>query len=637
MSQCFDLAPRVMDATVSDFTLRSTTFNNIAFSAKRVRSHVDYDARHADLTMPEGPQRTELQLMQYEAWADRFSWDMDRKVLDIANSQRGTSEGLDGMDIRLRLPKADDMPGARFVSTDPKRNGLSFNALLSTYRYNAADLTNTGVYLLSVADAAIAPDGDTLHIDKGGTMRPLNNSTLLCDRENAYHLVTDAYLVVEGADKYNGKGYINYPETSDAPEHPESPVQRIYLSDINVVNGITVGNGAINEATDFSLSEAFGFAGKVRLEGNKEQLWFDGGVRLRQTCMPREQMGLLAYQGYADPDSLNILVPELPTDWKGKRITASILFDKTTLQPTAAFLTNERAADNELLGAHGVLTWLPDSRQYMIASEEKIDDPEAVVEPYLALHLADCVVEGEGPMNLSLKRTQADFYAYGTARVGVVDNKDDRISTVFGFTFPIANDVVAVMTDALKDDLRLAPTAPAANGEMRHALMYHLGAERGAKAYAAYSNEGKLTSVPEAMRAMLLFDNVRWQYQPGFGVYCDGKVGLAAAGDKPLGLQVRLKGHISKRGNAQYMTLYVEAARDHWYFFRFDLMTQELTIYSSQGLFEDAIKAIPAEKRRVEKDGLGIFRYHVGNNRSDVTNWLTNFSRSVYGSGEEDF
>lgn len=630
----FELLSREMNAQVTTFVLRSKTFGNTAFEARNIRSRVDYDGRKAELTMPDGPALTELPMMQYDAWADRFYWDMDGHFLDIANSQRATTEGLDAMDIRLRLPKIDDLPGARFVSTDPKREGLTYHALISTYRYERADLSSRGVYLISVADAAIAPAGDTVHITKGGDMQVLNNASLICDRANAWHTVTEAYLLINGANSYTGKGYIVYPEDVENAENG----QRIYLSDISVnTNGITVGTGAINENTQFTLSPAFGFAGKVRMEGNRQLLYFDGGVRLLHHCVPQEQMGLLAYADYTDPDSVHVVVPEIPTDWKGKRISAGILIDKTTLEPRPAFLTNERSADNELLSAHGVLTHFSGRQEYMIASEEKIANPEAVVEPYLSLNTNDCKVEGEGPMDFTLKRTQAQFYTYGTATVGIRDNKEDHLTTVFGFSFPLASEVVAAMAAAIKDDLRLAPTAPASNGEMRHALMYHLGAERGAKVYASYSNEGKLTTIPEPMRTMLLFDRVRWQYMPGMGYYCDGKVGLTAIDGKPIGLDLRLKAQISKRGNAQHMTFYVEAARDHWYFFRFDLMSQELVIYSSMGTFEDAVKELPAEKRRVEKEGLGTFRYLIGNNRGEVTSWLNNFSKTVYSSDDEDF
>ena len=632
-SRRFELLAREMNAQVSSFSLRSTTFAMTAFEAHNIKSRVDYDGRKAELTMPDGPARTELPMMEYEAWADRFYWDMDGHLLDIANSQRATTEGLDAMDIHLRLPKIDDLPGARFVSTDPKRRGLTYHSLISSYRYERADLSSRGVYLIAVADAAIAPTGDSVHIDKGGEMRVLNNATLVCDRANAWHTVTDAYLLINGSDSYTGKGYISYPEDTERPED----AQRIYLNDINVSGaGTTVGTGTVNENTQFTLSPAFGFAGKVRLEGDRKLLHFDGGVRLLHHCVPQEQMGLLAYADYTDPDSIHVVVPEIPTDWKGKRISAAILIDKTTLEPRPAFLTNERSTDNELLSAHGVLTHFGSRQEYMIASETKVANPEAVIEPFLSLNTTDCKVEGEGMMDFTLKRTQAQFYAYGTATVGIKDNKEDHLATVFGVGFPLASDVVSAMSAAIKDDLRLVPTAPASNGEMRHALMYHLGAERGAKAYAAYSDEGKLTTIPEPMRTTLLFDRVRWQYMPGVGYYCDSKVGLAAIDGKPVGLEVRLKGQISKRGNAQYITLYVEAARDHWYFFRYDLMSQELVIYSSMGTVEDAVKALPADKRRVEKDGLGTFRYLIGNNRGEVNSWLTTFSKTIY-SSDDDF
>lgn len=632
-SRHFELLSREMNAQVTSFSLRSNTFAMTAFEAHNVRSRVDYDGRKAELTMLDGPARTELPMMEYEAWADRFYWDMDGHLLDIANSQRATTEGLDAMDIHLRLPKIDDLPGARFVSSDPKRHGLTYHSLISSYRYERADLSSRGVYLIAVADAAIAPAGDSVHIDKGGEMRVLNNATLVCNRADAWHTVSDAYLLVKGSDNYTGKGYIVYPENAERPED----AQRIYLNDISVNNsGTTVGTGTVNENTQFTLSPAFGFAGKVRLEGDRKMLFFDGGVRLLHHCVPQEQMGLLAYADYTDSDSIHVVVPETPTDWKGKRISAAILIDKTTLEPRPAFLTNERSIDNELLSAHGVLTHFGGRQEYMIASEAKLANPEAVVEPFLSLSTTDCKVNGEGLMDFTLKRTQAQFYAYGTATVGVKDNKEDHLTTVFGVGFPLAPDVVGAISAAIKDDLRLVPTAPASNGEMRHALMYHLGAERGAKAYASFSDEGKLTTIPEPMRTMLLFDRVRWQYMPGVGYYCDSKVGLAAIDGKPVGLEVRLKGQINKRGNAQYMTLYIEAARDHWYFFRYDLMSQELVIYSSMGTVEDAVKALPADKRRVEKDGLGTFRYLIGNNRSEVNSWLTNFSKTVY-SSDDDF
>ncbi|MBP3763440.1 MAG: hypothetical protein J6I49_06140 [Bacteroidales bacterium] len=628
-SKHFALASREMSANVSNFTLRSTKFNTVAFTATDIASNVNYDTRRADLQSKQGPVRTELQLVQYEAWADRFSWEMDRKELDLLNSTRETSEGMESMDIRMRLQKASDMPGVRFVSTDPAQQRLSYHSLRSIYKYDLGDLSSQGVYLINVADAAIAPAADSVHINKGGGMRVLNNASLVCDREHAYHYIFNADLIVNASNSYTGKGYIDYQDDLKKK-------QRIFLSDIGVRNGVTVAQGSISDSASFSLSSAFGFAGKARVEGNRQWIFFEGGVRLIQPCIPENQLALLAYADYTDPEHIHVTVPEQPTDWKGNRITASILMDKTTLQPHAAFLTNEKVADNELLSAHGVLTHLGDSKQYMIGSEEKVADPDAVVGPYLSLSTSDCVVEGEGIINFPMRRTQAGFYAYGTASVGMRDSQEDYLTTVFGINFPIDASLVASLYSNLKEDLRLSSIGSTTNAEMRHALMHHLGADKGAAAYALYSSTGELEKVPDAMKGNLLFDNVRWQYLPGWGLYYDGKVGLVAAGDKALGVQVNLKAQIFKRGNSQQMIFFVQAARDHWYFFKYDLGTSELTIYTSNGTWADQVKALPLDQRKVEKEGLPMFRYFVGNNSSEVQTWLTRFSKSVY-SEEDDF
>lgn len=630
-SDRFQLLAMEMNAEVSDFTLHSVANNNIAFAAKHVQSHVDYDKRRAELKIAASPQRTELPLVQEEAYADLFAWQMDLKVLEIINSTRSTSEGMDAMDIRMRLQKHDDLPGVRFVSTDPKQKELSYNSLHSIYKYEQGELSSKGVYIIHVADAAIAPNGDSVHVSKGGKMQQLTGAQLLFNRENGYHFVTGADLMVKGSDNYTGKGFMDYRNDTDKK-------QRLFFDDISVdARGVTIARGEIKDEANFIISSAFGFAGKVRAEGDQQWLHFEGGVRLLQECIPQQQLGLLAYADYTDPEHVHVSVPEEPTDWKGKRITASILLDKNSLRPSAAFLTNEKVANNELIKAHGVLTYLGDRKQYLIGSEAKVSNPDGVVEPFLAMNTTDCSVEGEGLVDFALKRTQASFYGYGTASVSIGENtQEDHLTTVFGITFPIAQEVVNSLYNALKEDLRLQSTVGITNAEMRHAMMHHLGADKGSGAYALYSATGKMSEIPAAMRSTMLFDNIRWQFNPSVGLYYDGKVGLVAMDDKSVGLQVKLKAQICKQGNGQIMRFYVEAAKDHWYFFEYEVMQQQLTIYSSSGTWLDQIKAIPLDQRKIEKEGLGLFRYSVGNESTKVPKWLKWMSNTIY-SNDEDF
>ncbi|MBP5546578.1 MAG: hypothetical protein J6X59_04795 [Bacteroidales bacterium] len=638
VSQHFILASREMNANVSDFTLRSKKFNTVAFSASGVRSNVNYDTRRAELQSTTCPITADLQLARYQAVADHFAWDMDRAQLDLSNSVRGTSEGLDGMDIRQRLNKRGDMPGVRFTSTDPKRKDLTYNSLLSTYKYDLGELSSQGVYLIHVADAAIAPAHDTVHVCKDGEMRVLNHAQLVFNRDSAYHLVVDADLLVKASDSYTGKGYYDF------TGHPDKK-QRLFLDDIstqaitqsdNQAITVTVAKGTIDDKASFTLSPAFGFAGKVRIEGNQRWPYFEGGVRLIQPCIPQDQVALLAYAGYTDPEHIHVTVPAEPTDWKGHRITASILMDKSTLRPRPAFLTKDKVADNELLAAHGVLTYFGESNEYMIASEEKVADPDNIADPYLALSTNGCIVEGEGPMNFARRKTQASFYSYGTASVGIKESDEDHIASVFGFTFPLASEVVSALYQNLKDELRLEPIGMTTNAEMRHAMMYLYGPDKGAAAYASYSATGELDKIPDEMRSTMLFDNLRWQYNTALGLFCEGKTGLVGVDNKPLGVTVRVKAQLYMDKGSQKLKLYVEAARDHWYFFYYDFSSQDLTIYSSVGTWEDKIKSIPLDQRKISKDGLGTFLYHVGTVANYVPNWLDAFNRSAHPDEEDD-
>lgn len=619
----FALAPREMNAAVSDFSLRSTKFNAIAFTARGVRSNVNYDTRRADLQAPEGLVHTDLQLPRYEAYADHFSWDMERKELSLANSTRGTSEGLDALDLRLRLPKAGDLPGVHFVSTDPARKQLAYHSLLSLYLYDRGELSSQGVYLLNVADAAIAPAADTLHISNGGEMRVLNKARVIFNRDSAYHYIVDADLIVNSADNYTGKGWYDYVSDQEKP-------QRLYLNAISVEQGVTKASGDVSDSASFTLSSAFGFAGKVRVEGNHRWPWFEGGVRLIQPCIPDAQLGLLAYADYTDPEHIHVTVPEQPTDWKGNRITASILRNIKTLQPQAAFLTNEKVNDNELLKAHGVLTYLGDHKQYMVASEKKVNDPDNIVEPYLTLSTTGCTVEGEGPVTFfPTDGTPVKIFAYGTASVGIQDDSEDHLATVFGFNCPIANEMVTAMANEIKEN---QITGFETSVNMRHALISLLGEEGSIKATTEYVNYGHLTEVPEGMRSTVLFDNIVWQYTPAMGYYFEGKVGLAAIGKEGLGLEVNLKARMNYKKhlrNNPVMTFYFQVSKSSnlYYFFSYDFAAKELSIYSNQGSWMDMIPA-SLEQRSIEQDGRRVFRY-VGAKSSDVEKWLFDFERTL--------
>ena len=631
-SKLFTLQPAEMNAQVSAFTLRSEVYNNTAFYATNMRSHVDYNARRADFVSNTDLGRTQLPLLKMAAYVDKFSWEMDKKQLALINSKSEASGGLEGLTLRERFAHPDQ-PGALFVSTDPTKDSLAYHALRSSYLYNAGQLSSQGVFTVNCADAVIAPGGDSLHVREGGAIDLVKHAQILANRDKRYHLIYDADVLLAGARRYNAKGYIDYVDENDRK-------QKIYLAEIAPNNaGTTVGNGFISDSADFMLNSAFGFAGSVRVEGDKELYYFDGGIRLVHRCNEASQLGLLAYADYLNPKQILISVPEIPTDWKGNRITASILFDKATFQPIQAFLTNNRAADNELLGAHGFLTYISDKHQYMIASAEKIADPETVVSPYLTLNTETCQLDGEGPLNFNVKQNLVSLFSYGTASFNEKRNETE-LNSILGFTFPIDDKVLGAMAQIIADDLRLSPSQPD-NDITRRAMVHYMGAQAGIEAFTDYATTGFWTKAPSQFDQTILIEGIRWEYSPVLGYHYDGVASLAQVGKKQLHLSTRIKAQLYRKGQGTYLILYIQVASDHWYYFNYEFNSQQMLIQSSVGEWVDMIKALPADKRTVSGKGdQGNYRYRITPSRTEVPNFLLRMggnaeSESDFDEGEE--
>lgn len=612
----FELHPMDLASQVSTFTLQSEVYKTTAFFARNLKSNVDFTTRRGEFLSNATLERTQLPVMQYVAFVDKFSWEMDRKELDLINSKSEATQGLESLRLRDRMIHQASLPGARFVSTDPKQDSLQFFSTRGIYRYNEAQLSCRNVFMLNVADAVIAPNGDSLRLQRGGVIDLLQKAELLASRQNQNHLFYNSDLVVKGRREYSGKGYIDYIDEDEK-------VQRIFMPDIAPdVSGMTVAQGFIADSANFTLNSAFGFAGKVRVEAEREHYYFEGGVRLLHRCTPAEQLGLLAYADYLNPKQIHIQVPEIPTDWKGGRITASVLFNKSTLKPYPAFLTKERAADNELAGAHGMLTYDKQSQRYIIASERKLDDFDGTVDRYLSLNTQTCLLQGEGPIWFGMMPKHVKMFAYGNITIDPNRDEANTINSMFGLTFPIDDKVLSVMAQFIADDLRLSASNPD-NELVRHAMVYYMGEEKGSVAYSDYVSTNAYVDVPKEFNSTLLLENLQWKYSPTLGYYHNGVASLASVGKKQLHLAVRVKAQIYKRGNGTYLTLYLQVAGDHWYYFNYEYGTQTMTIYSSVGEWVDMIKQIPADKRQVEgNSALGTYRYKIGSSRSEVQNFL---------------
>lgn len=625
-SKRFEMKTLEMNANSTDFSLRSTRYANEAFSARGMRSHVDYQAHTGQFTTNDSLTRTLLPALGYAAWVDQYTWDWDLKNLQLDNSKSMETLGTEALTLRERAKRLDRMPGARFESTDPKLKDIRFCAINSNYRYDDLELSNHNVYALPIADAIIAPAGDSLHISKGGDMALIQGGQLLFPRDSAFHLFYGCDLLVKNGQQYSGKGTIDYV----SQDEKRQPVRMTEIAPN--AQGVSVAEGAIGDDAGFTLNEAFGFAGKVRADAQHRHLYFEGGVRLLHKCAPVDQLGLLAYANYLDPNDIRVEVPETPVDWKGQPISASLRMSNVGLKPVSGFLTKDQSGIN-LMSSYGLLSYDASTSTYTLTSQEKLNDPE-FVDRFLRLNTDNCVIEGEGPIGFGIgdgaTEGSAKLRAYGTVYYDPNNEQDFSMTTVLGVTFPMDEDVIKQMAKQIEDDLRPSPS-DRDNDLLNRALLFDMGDPDGELAYQTYRSQGAFDKLEGFLDNTILLENVRWQYNAVRGYTASGTSALCNIGKTQLHVNIRYRAQLFKRGSDIRLVLYIQVANDHWYYFGYDYRTHHLSVSSSVGEWNDRIVGIKKDKRTSD-----TFSYSLTNSRNEVQNFLSGFTSDASDESEED-
>ncbi|MCQ2274860.1 MAG: hypothetical protein MJZ86_08730 [Bacteroidales bacterium] len=622
-SKRFELKTLEMNAANTDFSLRSTKYNNEAFAAKNMRSHVDYEEHAGTFISNDTLTRTLLPAMGYAAWVDQYEWNWDRKTLQLDNSKSMETNGTDALTLRERAKRLHKMPGARFESTDPKLKDIRFCAINSTYQYDNEELSNHNVYALPIADALIAPSGDSLHLSKGGEMSLIKGGQLLFPRDSCFHLFYNCDLMVKNGQQYSGKGTIDY-VSQDEKRQP------IYMTEIAPdAQGVSVAKGTIGDTANFTLNEAFGFAGKVKVDAQHRDYYFDGGVRLLHKCAPVAQLGLLAYANYLDPADIRVEVPEKPVDWKGQPISASLRMSQMGLKPESGFLMRNQSG-SDLMSSYGLLNYDAASNTYILTSQEKLDDNE-YVDRFLKMNTESCVIEGEGPITFGMDEgSPVKVNAYGTVYFDPENEKDFLMNTVFGITLPIDNGVITQMAKQIEADLR--PSASDRDNDLlERALLFNMGDPDGELAYQTYRSQGAFDKLNGFLDNTILLENLRWEYSPLQGYHASGTVALCNVGKQQLHVNIKVRAQLFKKGIETYLVLYLQVANDHWYYFKYEYKSHHLSISSSVGEWNDKILGIKKDKRSIEG-----FNYSLVSSRSEIQNFLSNFTGEPADEEEED-
>ena len=604
-SDLIKYSPNSYTADSADFTLLALDGNSVAFEAKDVRSSVDYTAKKGEFTTKNGIQQTSLTYLQYVCFVDKFTWNIDSKMLSLQNSSSLSAASVENKELRDIIDI--EQPGAQFVSTHETGDSLHFNAINAALDLNKNMLVAKGVYMIRCADAAIAPKDKQIILHPGALMDTIENANIVFNTETKYHEVDKARVFIQSGQRYFANGYIVFSDM-------DNNKSEVFFKDINSLNNYTTAKAEIKKDEALLLNKAFKFYGDLMVEAKDSTMSFDGGVALTFDCNG-DNSPYLKFSSKLDADKIYIPISEAPTDVDGNRITTSILFNESNLKPQIAFLTTDTEADNVFLKAQGYLTYDNKKQQYIIASKEKLENWEENNSDYLSVSYNTCKAVGKGNIQLGFPVGSAvSSDNYGTIKVNKVGD-EATIKMTLALSFPFSKEALNYMGKGLFEDMNLAVT-DFENSPYKDFLYHKYGEEKAESLYQDLIDYGEWKDIPKDLSYSILLTDVTLVWDPIRRYYLSsGESEVAIIGDVQVNRKVKTKIQMIKSGISTEFRIYLEQDLDNWYYFTYN--GASMGAISSDDNFNDLISNAKDKEFKAKNGKIYTFRLSTPSEKRD--------------------
>ena len=344
----------------ASFSLKALESSQFAFSTKNVNAIIDFEKRTGDFAANGKGTIVDFPVNQFICYMDNFKWYMDKGDIELSSRD-------------AQKPKDDrllELSGPEFISTNPKQDSLRFNAPKAKFDFKKYIITAQDVAWINVADAKIYPDSGMVTILKAAEIKTLSNSKIVANSITAYHTIYKANTNIFGRKSYSSSGYYDY---TDEMKNK----QPIYLANIRVDTTFqTIAEADIKDSSHFMLSPNYEFNGKVNLASNNQFLVFTGISKITNTCSAlNEGKTWFKFSAQIDPEKILIPITQTLVDEKDKDLASSVMVAPDSSGIYSAFMTKQiRKTDQKILEATGFLFYDKPSKEYRIASKEKLNE-----------------------------------------------------------------------------------------------------------------------------------------------------------------------------------------------------------------------------------------------------------------------
>ncbi|MDW8335212.1 MAG: hypothetical protein RMM53_13435, partial [Bacteroidia bacterium] len=188
-----------------------------------------------------------------------------------------------------------------FVATDSSLHGLKFPVKSAELDMAKELIYADGVDSIRVADATVFPEIQSLRIQTGGVMEPLEHARIaIGPDEKRFHWLEDATVQIVSGIAYTASGEYHY---------KFKDVDQVFRFDnVNVrPDTVSLGYAVIPEEKGFFITERFYFRDTVEIVGNQKYLNFRGQVKIQTENPALSESWIDVRAENVNPDS--VIVP----------------------------------------------------------------------------------------------------------------------------------------------------------------------------------------------------------------------------------------------------------------------------------------------------------------------------------------
>lgn len=574
-----------IQADTSDYYLKSPSTGGYAFIAENAAVDVDFALKTTGLHLNNAGSLVKFPEVQYISTMTDFEYDMQDKVLRM--EQKGkTDRELMSSDQLIRVD-LNNLEKPTFYATGTMGDTIKFASYKGSYHLDGEYIEAENINYIRIADALIQPEEGKITIGRRAVIKQLNNALIAI---NNRHLLHSASVNIQSTKKYSGSGVYDY-----LNENKE--ISNISFAEVTVDTMTTSAKGYIPASQNFMLSPAFTFTGDVNLFANQNLLLFTGTAGIVNTCN-RIRSYPVQFKSFIDPLNVMIAVSDKPRDAKGNPVNSGSFINIDSLHIYPAFLSEQKSwVDIGIITSRGYLYYNKSEGKYLLTSLEKIAD-QTLHGDMIALDRDDCILSGEGKMNLGVNFSPVKLSSAGKMTQSI-DSGKFEMQAMLGFDFHFSEDALKIMGDEIKLMPSLKPVN--LNSEMYNKGMKDLlGVEianRMKEELSLFGITGELP--PEFTYELFLNDVTLYWNESSASFRSKGKIGLGFIGPQPVNIYVDGYIEIQRRRSGDMFDIYLKANESTWYFFSY--IKGNMMVLSGNTAYNTLIEKTRKRARRIPR------------------------------------